>query len=199
VELAQRLAAKLGVPLKMIPHETAGLYAESLKTGGWDLVMSGRDPTRAEFVVFSDPYLEIESLYLARPGLDLESADQVDRAGTRIVVISGGSQDNYLSRSLKQATLVRVKNGAEAKEALLSGRADVLGATGPGVYALAAEVAGSNVLAGRFSIVEQTIGLPKRNADLLTYIGEFLRDAKESGFVADQIRRAGLKGVRPAP
>jgi polar amino acid transport system substrate-binding protein len=200
VELAARLAAKLGVPLRMIPHESPSRYSESLSTDGWDLVMSGRDPTRAEFVAFCEPYLEIESLFLARPGLGLDSADQVDRPGIKVVVAKGGSQDNYLSRTLKQATLVRITSSASAsREELVSGRADVFGGTGPAVYAMAASYPGAKVLAGRFSIVEQTIGLPKRNADLIPFINEFLSEAKRSGMVAAEIQRAGLLGVKPAP
>jgi polar amino acid transport system substrate-binding protein len=200
VELAGRLAAKLGVPLRMIPHENPGRYAESLSGDGWDLVLSGRDPTRAEFVAFSAPYLEIESLYLARPGLALESAGQVDRAGIRVVVAKGGSQDNYLSRNLKQATLVRIAGVASAaQEELVSGRADVFGGTGPAVYAMAESYPGAKVLAGRFSVVEQAIGVPKRNADLLPFLNEFLGEAKRSGMVAAEIQRAGLRGVKPAP
>jgi polar amino acid transport system substrate-binding protein len=200
VELAGRLAQRLGVRLRMIPHENPGRYAESLSTDGWDLVLSGRDPLREEFVAFSEPYLEIESLYLARPGLGLDSAEQVDRPGIKVLVLKGGSQDNYLTRHLKQAALVRVEGKAElARQELASGRVDVFGGTAPGVYALAAEYPQAKVLAGRFSVVHQSVGVRRANADLLPYINEFLREAKAGGLVAEEIRRAGLKGVNPAP
>ena len=200
VELAGRVAAKLGVPLRMVPSENPAKYAESLSGDGWDVVMSGRDPARADHVAFSEPYLEIESLYLARPGLGLESADQVDRPGIRIVVLKGGSQDNHLSRSLKHATLNRITGTASAIQGeLASGRADVVGATGPGAYALAEMIPGSKVLAGSFATVEQSIGVRKANADLIPFINEFLSEAKRSGIVAAEIQRAGLRGVRPAP
>ena len=199
VELAGRLAAQLGVPLRMIPYETAALYAASLGKAEWDIVMSGRDPSRSEFIAFSDPYLEIDSLYLARPGLELKSAEEVDRPDIRIVVYEGGSQDNYLTRELKHASLLRVRTPAAAREALASGRADVLGATSTGVYKMAADYAGTTVLSGRFSVVQQAIGVPKANADLLPFINGFLLEAKRSGMVADEIRREGLQGVHPAP
>ena len=200
VELAGRLARKLGARLRMIPHETPKQYAESLATDGWDLVMSGRDPSREDFVAFSEPYLEIESHYLARPGLGLDSADQVDRPGIKVLVLTGGSQDNYLTRNLKQASLVRMAGTtAIVRAELQAGRVDVFGGTAPGVHEIAAAYPEGKVLQGRFSVVHQSIGVRRKNAELLPFINDFLREAKSSGLVAEEIRRAALKGVNPAP
>jgi polar amino acid transport system substrate-binding protein len=200
VVVAERLAKQLGVPLEMAPSESPAAYSESLSKDTWDIVLSGRDPLRAEHVVFSEPYLEIESLFLARPGVDLASADQVDRAGIRIVVVKGGSQDNYLTRNLKHATLIRAKDAStSAKEELTAGRADIFGGTGPGVYTMAAGYPGSKILAGRFSVVEQSIGLPRKRADALPVINVFVSELKRSGIVAAELQRAGLQGVRAAP
>jgi polar amino acid transport system substrate-binding protein len=200
VELARALAEKLGVPLRPIPYDNPAHYNDSLGKREWDIGIAGRDPSRAEYLAFSDVFMEVDNGYVARPGLPLTSADQVDRPGVRVAVAQGSVPDRFLSRTLKQAELVRVPGGpVTARETLADGRADVYAENAHLAHKLAAEVPGATVLDGRFNVVQMSIAVPKDNANALTIINDFLVETKRSGLIADAIARAGLRGVHPAP
>lgn len=62
---------------------------------------------------------------------------QVDRPGVKIAVGTNSVSDQFLSRTLKSAELVRQVAAAGAIEALRSGKADVWAASASNVYAIA--------------------------------------------------------------
>src|SRR3954447_8061099 len=91
VELARALAAKLNVPVRLIPYENPARYNESLGKDEWDIGLAARDPSRAEYLAFSDVFMEVDNGYVARPGLTLKRADEVDRPGTKVAVAQGSA------------------------------------------------------------------------------------------------------------
>ena len=200
VELARALAAKLGVSVRLMPYENPARYNESLGKDEWDVGLAARDPSRAEHLAFSDVFMEVDNGYVARPGLSLKTADEVDRAGIKVAVAQGSAPDGFLTRTLKNAEIVRVPGGlAPAREVLAAGRADVYGENVHLAHRIAAELPGAMVLDGRFNLVQMSIAVPKHNAAALSIVNEFVRDAKRDGLIAQAIARAGLRGVRPAP
>jgi polar amino acid transport system substrate-binding protein len=112
----------------------------------------------------------------------------------------GSAPDGFLTRTLKNAEIVRVPGGlAPAREALATGRADVYGENVHLASRILAELPGSIVLDGRFNLVQMSIAVPKHNAAALPIVNEFVRDAKRDGLIAQLISQASLRGVRPAP
>jgi polar amino acid transport system substrate-binding protein len=200
VELARAFAAKLGVPILLVPYDNPARYNESLGNGEWDIGLAARDPSRAEHLVFSDVFMEVDNGCVARPGLPFKTADEVDRTGIKVAVAQGSAPDGFLTRTLKNAEIVRVPGGlVPAREALASGRADVYGENAHLAYRIAAELPGAFVLDGRFNVVMMSIAVPKLNSDALTVVNEFVREAKGNNLIAEAISRAGLRGVAPAP
>ena len=108
VELARAFAAKVGVPIRLMPYENPARYNESLGKDEWDIGLAARDPSRAEHLAFSDVFMEVDNGYVARPGLSLRTADEVDRAGIKVAVAQGSAPDGFLTRTLKNAEIVRV-------------------------------------------------------------------------------------------
>jgi len=73
----------------------------------------------------------------------------VDRPGVKIAVVLNGAPDQFLSRSLKSAELVRISGGSQAMiEALRSGKADVYGSNAENVQTVAEGLPGSKILPG---------------------------------------------------
>ena len=200
VELARALAGKLGVPVRLIPYENPARYNESLGKDEWDVGLAARDPSRAEHLAFSEMFMEVDNGYVARPGLSLKTASEVDRAGIKVAVAQGSAPDGFLTRTLKNAEIVRVPGGlAPAREVLAAGRADVFADNTNVAHQIAQDLPGATVLDGRFNVVQMSIAVPKHNAAALTIVDEFVRDAKRDGLIAQAITRAGLRGVYPAP
>ena len=200
VELVRALATKLGVSIRLIPYENPARYNESLGKDEWDIGLAARDPSRGEHLAFSDVFMEVDNGYVARPGLSLKTADEVDRAGIKIAVAQGSAPDGFLTRTIKNAEIVRIPGGlAPAREVLGAGRADVYGENVHLASRIAAELPGAIVLDGRFNLVQMSIAVPKHNAATLPTVNEFVREAKRDGLIAQLIVSAGLRGVRPAP
>src|SRR2546430_5749855 len=60
VDLGRELGRRLGVPVELVPFETAGKLADAVKASAWDVAFLGNEPTRANEIAFSAAYLESE-------------------------------------------------------------------------------------------------------------------------------------------
>lgn len=107
VDLAREVAKRLDVPLDLVQFNSAGNVVEALKAGKVDLAFVAIDPVRGADMDYTAPYVIIEGAYLVRKNSPLQRNEEVDRAGTRVVVGRGSAYDLFLTRELKSATLVR--------------------------------------------------------------------------------------------
>jgi polar amino acid transport system substrate-binding protein len=140
-------------------------------------------------------------MYVAAPGREFTNSAQLDRAGVKIGVGRNSSSDQFLSRTLKSAELVRLTGGAGAGlESLRSGKVDVWAASASNVQGIAAELAGAKVLPEAFTNEPYTVALPKgRSSAAQAKLTEIVNEAKKSGVVRKAIEQTGVKGVRAAP
>src|SRR3954453_7653139 len=73
-------------------------YNESLGKDEWEIGLAARDPSRAEYLAFSDVFMEVDNGYVGRPGIPLKSAEEVDRPGIKVAVAQGSAPDGFLTR-----------------------------------------------------------------------------------------------------
>src|SRR6185312_8321746 len=111
--LARELARRLGVPCALTCFDGAGKAFESMKAGQVDLVFLAIEPVRAAEIEFTAPYVIIEGCYVVPKDSALKSPADVDKAGIRIGVNKASAYDLFLTRNLKNATLMRSEDGAE--------------------------------------------------------------------------------------
>ena len=197
VDLAHELGKRLGVPIEVIPFESAGKMADAVKS--WDVAFLAADPARAKEIAFSAPYAEIESTYLVPAGSPLKTIADVDRAGVRVAVSAKSAYDLYLSRTLKHAELVRAPNVHASYELFIAQRLDALAGGRPALITYAGQHPGSRVLEGGYSTVQQAIGTPKAREAAAKYLHEFAENVKASGFVARSIEKNAARGLTVAP
>lgn len=199
-DLGKTLAARLGVPFEPVLYSTLGPMFVGAKSGAWDVAFVGVSPERASFLDFTGKHMEIDFAYLVPSGSRIAAIGDVDRAGVRVVVLQSGSPDVFLTRTLKNATLVRTTSFADALKLVRSGEAEVLAGIKPNLYGIAAKSPGLRVLEGRPGAEEQAMAMPKgRGPDALAYARNFIEDAKAAGLVKAAIDRAGLRGAVVAP
>jgi polar amino acid transport system substrate-binding protein len=82
---------------------------------------------------------------------------------------------------------------------LRAGNVHVLAAPRPALLQFSAQLPGSRVLEDRFYATFGAMAVPKGQAGRLSYVSEFIEEAKASGVVLRAIERAGIRGVQVAP
>lgn len=199
VELARELAKRLDVPLEIIPYKSAGALADAVRNKEWDIAVLGDEPQRAKEIAFAGPLTEIEATYLVLASSKLRRAEEVDRAGVRIVVPAKSAYDLYLSRSIKQAQLVQIPGTAAAFKHFIAEKPEVLAGLKPALIDYAEKLPGSRILEGNFTVVRHTVGTVPGRAAADAYLRAFVEDAKASGLVAQWITKSGVKGLSVAP
>lgn len=200
VDLGKELARRVGVPFEPVIYAAVPELIGGAKSGEWDVALMGTSAERAVAIDFSAPYMELEHGYLVRAGVSIGTASEVDKSGTRLGLQEKGGVDLLLSRTLKNATLVRTKSVTGLFPLAEAGKADVISIGKPGLFAIAAKQPGSRVLDGRIFVEPIGMGVPKgRDAVAASYVGKFIEEAKAEGLVKAAIERAGLRGVVVAP
>lgn len=199
IDLARSLANRLGVALELAGHARAEDIVASAKARTWDIAFLAFDPARTDDLDFSRAYLEAHNSYLVPAGSRIRSFDDVDRPGIRVGVGQRDAVDFHLTRTLKNAQLVRNNGGmSPALELIKSGKVDTYAANKHRLLELAAQLPGSRVLDGSLLAEQQAIALPKGKSAGLAYVNQFIAQAKASGFVQRSIERANLQGVNVA-
>src|SRR6478752_1904496 len=110
-DLSRELAKRLGVPLEFMTFAAAGKAFEAAQENKVDILFIAIDPSRASDVEFSPPYVLIEGTYMVHEASPLKTIADVDRAGVRVAVGLASAYDPYLTRTLKNATVVRASKG----------------------------------------------------------------------------------------
>jgi len=196
-DMARGIAARLQVPLQLIPYESPGKLADAV--ADWDVGLIGAEPARAEQIAFSAAYLEIEATYLVPADSKIRSVEEIDRKGVRIAVAARSAYDLYLSRSIENAELVHA-NGLDASyELFVREKLDALAGLRPRLVKDVQNLPGARALEGRFTAVQQAVGTPKTRVASAAFLAAFIEEAKTSGLVARLIERHGVQGVSVAP
>ena len=199
VDLGRELGRRLGVPVEIIGYPTPGELADAATFGAWDVGFLGAEPQRAKEIDFTAAYVEIEATYLVPPGSPLREIADVDREGVRIAVPEKSAYELYLTRTLKHAQLIRTKGGDAAFKLFVVDRLEALAGLRPRLVKDHDNLPGSRIIYGRFTAVQQAIGIPKGRLVGVKYLREFVEDIKASGLVARTIEMNGVRGLTVAP
>ncbi len=200
VDLARGFAERLGVALDLVVFETAAASVEAVATQSADIGFFAIDPRRGEHIAFTPPYVLIEGCYLVRQDSPLQSNEEVDVQGRSVVVGQGSAYDLYLSREIRQATLVRAPSSPAVVETFLSQQADVAAGVKQQLQADAARLGGLRILPGRFMVIRQAMGCPRVRGDAAAAVlSAYVQEMKASGFVTQALARHQVEGAAVAP
>lgn len=193
-DMAREIASRLGVAVSYVPFASPGEVADAVGRDAWDIALIAAEPERAESIVFSAAYVEIEATYLVSASSSFRLVEDVDRPGVRIAVSERSAYDLYLTRSLKHAELHRAKGLAGALELYVSENLDALAGLRPALNGTAEKLPDARVLNRRFTTVQQAVGTKPENTAAAAFLQEFVAQAKESGLIARLIERHGVEG-----
>lgn len=196
VDLMRELAARLGVPLVFVVHDSPGQVADAVDRGTWDVAILAIEATRAERIAFSAALTEIEATYLVPEDSALRLVAQVDAPGVRIATAEKAGYELYLTRALRQATLVRTLGTTPSIELFNRRQVDAMAGLRPALIESMGRTPRARLLEGNFMIVNHGLCTPRsRGAAALAYLDAFVQELKASGFVARSIERHAVKGL----
>ena len=197
-DMAAGVAACIGVPVRYVPYPRPGELADDAGNDAWDIGLIGAEPQRAEQIVFTPAYAEIEATYLVPAGSAIGGIAEVDAPGIRIASAARAAYDLWLERNIRHATLHRA-GSLDLSFALFREQGlEALAGLRPRLLADAATMPGSRVLEGRFMSVQQAMGVPRARPGAeaaAAFLAAFVAEAKASGFVASLIAKHGVAGL----
>jgi polar amino acid transport system substrate-binding protein len=195
-ELARELARRLGVPVALSCFDGAGKAFEAMKAGKVDIVFLAIEPVRAAEIEFTAPYVIIEGVYMVPTDSPLQTPADVDQPGIRIGVNKASAYDLFLSRSLKNATLVRSEEGAAL---FIKEKLEAAGGVKQALQQFAKGRDDVRLLPERFMEIRQAMGTAKGRLAGAAYLRGFIEELKANGFVADALRRSNQPDAAVAP
>jgi polar amino acid transport system substrate-binding protein len=199
VDLAHELAIELGVALELMVSANTGQLVGALEADRIDVSFMPVDEERKKRVAFGPVYFEVESTYMVTAASDIGTVAEVDRAGVRVVGIANTTTIRAAGRSLKNTTIVAAKSIGEAVELMASGKADAFALSRDSLPPFVAKLPGSRIVDGGFQFTGVAVAVAKGRAEALTYVTEFMKQAKALGTVRRAFDAAGLQGLAVAP
>ena len=197
--MASALGETAGIPIEMLAYPNPADVVAALESGEVDVGNIGADPARGEKVAFTRPYCEIEATYLVRGESSIVALSDVDRRGIRIASRRGAAYTLWLERNIDHAELIQTDTIEESFERFVADDLEVLAGLRPRLLDDIARVPKSRILEGRFTAVEQAIGVRRdRNEPVFSYLQRFVAWATRSGLVAGLIQRFGADGLTVA-
>ena len=193
-DMGRAVAERLGVPVALVQFASPGEVADAAADNVWDIGLIGAEPARAEVMDFTAAYVEIEATYLVPKRSSFMTVEDVDSAGTRIAISGRSAYDLYLTRALNHAELVRSQGISGAVEIFTNDHLDALAGLRPALVKEAEQLPDTRILDGKFTAVQQAIGVQKGNAAGARFVSDFVEEAKASGLVATLIERHGVVG-----
>jgi polar amino acid transport system substrate-binding protein len=200
IDLAGAFAQRLGVELELVVFDTAGKSVDAVAAEQADIGFFAIDPKRGEHIRFTPPYVLIEGCYMVRADSPLQSNEEVDRAGTRVVVGRGSAYDLFLTREIRHAQLVHAPSSPAVVQHFVDSGAEVAAGVKQQLEQDAMRLGGMRLLPGRFMVIRQAMGCPRsRGEDAAAALASFVEEMKASGFVAQALARHGIEGATVAP
>lgn len=193
-DMARAIAAKLGVPCKLVPFKTPGELGDAVDDNVWDIGLIGAEPQRAQKIAFTPAYVEIESTYLVPAGSPLQSIADVDKPGVRLVTSARSAYGLWLENNIKHATLILAEGLDGSFNKFVEDKLDALAGLRPRLIEDVKKLPGARILDGQFAAVQQAVGTAKANTAGAAFLREFVEEAKRSGFVKSLIEKHGTVG-----
>jgi polar amino acid transport system substrate-binding protein len=199
IDLGAALATRLGVAFEVKPYRAVRELVADTSKGEWDIATIVMEDERRKTFDYSRAYLDADSTYLVPAGSAIQKVADADKPGTRIGVAENSAFDLFLTRFVKQAKLIRFGGVGAAFDGLGNNECDLVAAPRQVLVAAQGRFAGSRILNDWFDKAFVGVAVPKGSrAAGLGFVNTFLDEAVRSGFIAEAIARAGMKGAKVA-
>lgn len=180
-DIAAALAQKLGVPVEQLLFPNSGLATDALEAGTVDVSFMPVDEDRKKRIAFGPDYVIAESTYMVTAASGAKTADDVDKAGMRVIGIAGTATIRLVTRTLKNTTITPVTSVDDAIAAMRDGKADAFALSRDSLPTYIKQVTGSRMTEGAFHYLSIAIAVAKNKPAALAAVTEFMNEAKKNG------------------
>lgn len=199
VDLLRGFADALKLPLDLHVFSNSGQVTDAVESGDCDLAFMPQDAARAERVAFGPAYFFIESTYLVPAGSAIQTIDEVNRPGVRIVAIANTTTMRSARRTAPEASVEEVAGVDIMTEMARKGEGDAFALSQDSFAGLLPKLPGARVLPGNFQQTGIGVAVPKGRPAALKLASKLLEEAKQSGAVRRALDAAGFKDAPVAP
>ena len=178
VDLFSAFADRLNVPLAMQLYSNSGQATDAVASGACDLAVMPRDATREGKVDFGPAYYFIASTYLVPAGSSIQTIDEVNRAGMRIVAIANTTTARSAARTAPLASVEEVAGVDLMTAKAQKGEGDAFALSHDSFVGMLPQVPGARVLPGQFQQTGISVAVPKGRPGALRLASLLLEEAK---------------------
>jgi polar amino acid transport system substrate-binding protein len=157
-----------------------------------DLAFMPQDAERAKRVDFGPAYYFIESTYLVPAGSKIESIEEVNQPGRKIIAISNTTTARSARRTAPNASVEEVSSVDKMTEMARLGQGDAFALSHDSFAGLLPKLPGARVLRGNFQQTGIAVAVPKGRPVALQIASELVELAKASGLVRRALDAAGF-------
>ena len=190
VEIASKIAEKLGMTLEIKDVEFGSIVG-GVQTGKFDMGMAGMTVTdeRLESVNFSTSYATGIQVVIVAEDSAITSLDDLKGDGSmKFGVQQDTTGDIYASSSVEgggygEENVVRYKTGADAVQALKTGKVDAVIIDNEPAKSFVAANTGLKILDAEWAVEDYAIAIAKENTALLTAVNNALAELTADGTI----------------
>jgi polar amino acid transport system substrate-binding protein len=199
VTLGRALAAKLGVPLEIIPHQASGEIQNSAASNRWDVAFLPVDDERKKFVDFGNAYHLLQSTFLVGSNSKIQSVKDADAKGIGLGGVANTATFRAAKKATPNATHIDFSGVDAAVAAMRESKIEGIALSRESLSGLLGKIAGARILDDAFLNSSTAVCVPKGKPAALAYVSEFIEEAKASGLVRKALDEMGLKSSQVAP
>lgn len=194
-EVGHELAGHLELSFVQVGYRSMEQLVRGLASHDWDVACLPLDGDGQAPLVFTPPYLQVESGYLVPATGPIRSIEDADRGGVRIAVAQDSPAADRLAALLRHARLRRVASERVAMRHLNRGDVEVVAGFRVDLLRLADENDGYWVLMDSPFELSYALAVPRGDIGLLSDLTEFLGRITNSGLISKHIDRNHWAGV----
>jgi polar amino acid transport system substrate-binding protein len=202
LQLGQELARQLGVPFEVVEFPRLAEILIAMKTDNGkaakvDFTFTNATAVRAKDVDFTAPLIGLELGYLLPKNSIIQSAQDVDKAATRVGVAQGSSSQAALGKAYSRAILTTTPTLATAAEQLKAGTLDAFATNKAILFELLDSLPAGQfrILDDRWGLEHLAIAVPKGREAAAPFMKAFALEVTSSGLLQKIADGAGLRGM----
>ena len=191
-DLAEAIAARLGVPVELIPYEGPGQLGDDVNADIWDIGNIAIEPERAQTIDFSKSYVHIDANFLVRKESAYQSNEDINKEGVEIILYKRSAYDLWLTDNFIAPSYLRVASILQSHEAFHAGRADVLASLKPKLVEEMETSDAFRIIDPPFTAIRQAVGIAKNKPEALRFINEIISKLLQNGDIAASLEKHGV-------